>query len=132
MLDLAGSDHDEAPPQTPAARSKAQAATPWAGPLKGGTRLRDFTPKENKTHKQTCQLGKQKCSQHRCWGLIEGQHHQFAMRSHAPQKVTRKVEARAMLPWLALKHDDEKGGAWVVRVACHAGNSACVSCSPWV
>ena len=38
MLDLAGSDHDEAPPQTPAARSKAQAATPWAGqkvPLKG-------------------------------------------------------------------------------------------------
>ena len=38
MLDLAGSDHDEAPPQTPAARSNAQAATPWAGqkvPLKG-------------------------------------------------------------------------------------------------
>ena len=31
MLGLAGSDHGEAPPQTPAARSKAQAATPWAG-----------------------------------------------------------------------------------------------------
>ena len=52
MLYLAGSDHDEALPQTPAARSKAQAATPWTGqkvPLKGGTHLRDFTPKENKT-----------------------------------------------------------------------------------
>ena len=56
MLDLAGGDHDEAPPQTPAARSKAQAATLWTGqkvPLK-----RDFTPKENKTHKQSCQRGK--------------------------------------------------------------------------
>ena len=41
MLDLAGSDdHDEAAPETPAARSKAQAATPWAGQkvsLKSGT-----------------------------------------------------------------------------------------------
>ena len=56
MLELAGSDHDEAPPQTPAARSKAQAATLWTGqkvPLK-----RDFTPKENKTHKQSYQRGK--------------------------------------------------------------------------
>ena len=42
------------------------------------------------------------------------------MRSHVPQKVTRKVEVLAKLPWLALKHDDEKGGAWVGGVACHA------------
>ena len=72
MLDLAGSDHDEAPLQTSAARSKAQAATPWTEPLKGGTRLRDVTPKENKTHKQSCQLGNQKCSQCRYWDLIDG------------------------------------------------------------
>ena len=91
MLDLAGSDHDEAPPQTPGARSKAQAATPWTGqkvPLKGGTQLRDFTPTENKTHTQSCQLGKQKRSRCRYWDLIEGQHRQFAMRSHVPQRVT--------------------------------------------
>ena len=51
MLDLAGSDHDEAPPQTPAARSFAQAATPWAGhkvSRKRGTRLRDFAPKDTR------------------------------------------------------------------------------------
>ena len=42
------------------------------------------------------------------------------MRSHAPQKVTRKVEVLAKLPWLALKHDDEQGGNWVGCVACHA------------
>ena len=85
MLDVAGSDHDEAPPQTPAAHSKAQAATPWTGQnVKGGTRLRDFTPKENKPHKQSCQLGKQTCSRCRYWGLIEGQRRPLAMRSHAP------------------------------------------------
>ena len=104
-LGLAGGDHDEAPPQTPAARSFAQAATPWTGhkvSRKSGTRLRDFTPKENKTHKQCCQLGKQQY-----WGLIR----HFAMRGHVPQKVTRKVEVLANLPWLALNHDDEQGGA---------------------
>ena len=42
------------------------------------------------------------------------------MVSQAPQKVTRKVGALAKLPWLALKHDDEKGGARVGCVACHA------------
>ena len=31
MMDLAGSDHTEAPPQTPTANSFAQAATPWTG-----------------------------------------------------------------------------------------------------
>ena len=75
VLGLAGSDHDEAPPQTPAARSKAQAAILWTGqkvPLK-----RDFTPKENKTHKQSYQRGKQECSQCRYWDLIEGQHRQL-------------------------------------------------------
>ena len=87
---------------------------------KSGARLRDFTPKENTTHKQSCQLGKQKRSQCQYWDLIEGQHHQFAMRSHVPQKVTRKVEVLAKLPWLALKHDDEQGGHWVGCVACHA------------
>ena len=118
MLDLAGSDHDEAPPQTPAARSKAQAATPWTGqkvPLK-----RDFTPKENKTHKQSYQRGTQECSQCRYGDLIEGQHRQFAMRSHVPQKVTRKVEVLARLPWLALKHDDAQGGNSAGCVACRA------------
>ena len=35
------------------------------------------------------------------------------MRSHAPQKATRKVKVLAKLPWLAFKHDEEKGGAWV-------------------
>ena len=69
--------------------------------------ISDFTPKENKTHKQSCQLGRQKCSRCRYWDLIR----QFAMGSHAPQKVTRKVEVLAKLPWLALKHDGEKGGA---------------------
>ena len=49
-----------------------------------------------------------------------GQHRQFAMRSHAPRKVTRKVQALAKLPWLALKHDDEEGGNWVGCVACYA------------
>ena len=83
MLDLAGRDHDEAPPQTPAACSFAQAATPWAGhkvSRKSGARLRDFTPKENKTHKQSCQLGRQKRSRCRYWDLIR----QSAMRSHTP------------------------------------------------
>ena len=47
------------------------------------------------------------------------------MRSHAPQKVTRKVEVLAKLPWLAFKHDEEKGGAWVGCVACHAGPTTC-------
>ena len=42
------------------------------------------------------------------------------MGSHVPQKVARKVEVLAKLPWLALKHDDEKGGTWVGCVACHA------------
>ena len=118
MLDLAGSDHGEAPPQTPAACSFAQAATPWTGhkvSRKSGARLRDFTPKENKTQKQSCQLGRQTCSRCRHWGLIR----QFATRSHAPQKATRKVEVLAKLPWLALKHDDEQGGNWVGCVACH-------------
>ena len=49
-------------------------------------------------------------------GLIR----QIALRSHTPQKATRKVEALAKLPWLALNHDDEKGGAWAGCVACHA------------
>ena len=30
-----------------------------------------------------------------------GQHRQFAMTSHAPQKVARKVEVLAKLPWLS-------------------------------
>ena len=42
------------------------------------------------------------------------------MRSHVPQKVTRKVEVLAKLPWLALKHDDEKGGNWAGCLACYA------------
>ena len=32
----------------------------------------------------------------------------------------RKLEALAKLPWLALKHENGKGGAWVGCVACHA------------
>ena len=114
MMDLAGSDHDEAPPQTPAARSFAQAATPWTGhkvSRKSGARLRDFTPKGNKTHKQSCQLGRQQCSRCPDWDLIR----HFAIRSHVPQKVTRKVEVLAKLPWLAFKHDEEKGGRGLPR-----------------
>ena len=42
------------------------------------------------------------------------------MRSHVPQKVTRKAEALATLPWMALKHGAEKGGAWAGCVDCHA------------
>ena len=32
----------------------------------------------------------------------------------------RKLEVLAKLPWLALKHENGKGGAWVGCVACHA------------
>ena len=123
-MDLAGSDHDEAPPQTPAARSFAQAATPWTGhkvSRKSGARLRDITPKENKTHTQSCQLGRQQCSRCPDWDLIR----HLAIRSHVPQKVTRKVEVLAKLPWLAFKHGEEDGGAWAGCVACHAGPTRC-------
>ena len=112
MLDLAGSDHDEAPPQTPAARSFTQAAAPWTGhkgvPQEWGT-IETSRPRRTRHTSRVASLAGRSAVFAGIWGLVR----QFAMRGHVPQKVTRKVEVLAKLPWLAFKHDEEKGGAWV-------------------
>ena len=117
-------DEEEAAPETPVARVKG--ATAASGQkLRHTTRvLRDFTLEETDRHKQNCKLGKRnKCGQCRYWDLMAKDHGRFAMlKLHTPQLAFkfRKLEVLAKLPWLALKHDNGKGGAWVGCVACHA------------
>ena len=83
---------------------------------KRGARLRDFTPKENKTHKQSCQLGKQACSRCRYWDLIR----QVCHAEPRPAEGHPERGGACQVALDALKHDDEKGGAWAGCVACHA------------
>ena len=83
-----------------------------------------FTLEETETHKRNCKLGKLNCGRCRYWDLMANDHSRFAMLRLRPTDQlafkARKVEVLAKLPWLALRHDSIKGGAWVGCMACHA------------
>ena len=69
-------------------------------------------------------MGKRnKCGQCRYWDVMAKEHGRFAMlKLHTPPLAFkfRKLSLLAKLPWLALKDENGKGGAWGGGVACHA------------
>ena len=119
-------DDDEklaAAPETPAARVKGRVSA-LTGEKARVAHFRDFTLEETKTRKLTCKRAKlNKRGRCRYLDLMANDHGRFAMLKLHPDQMalkSRKVEVLAKLPWLALKHDNDKGGAWVGCVACHA------------
>ena len=114
---------EEAAPETPVPRVKGATAA-LTGEKARVARFRDFTLEETETHKRNCKLGKLNCGRCRYWDLMANDHSRFAMLRLRPTDQlafkARKVEVLAKLPWLALRHDSIKGGAWVGCMACHA------------
>ena len=115
---------EEAAPETPVPRVKGATAA-LTGEKARVARFRDFTLEETETHKRNCKLGKlNQCGRCRYWDLMANDHSRFAMLRLRPTDElafkSRKVEVLAKLPWLALRHDNIKGGAWVGCMACHA------------